>query len=396
MTDFDVIVVGAGPAGSTAARFAAAGGASVLLLEQKDELGIPVQCGELLPSAGTLKEIFPKAPDIEDLFETPRNCISLKIARLSLFSPAKREYALGFEANSLWRARYDRHLASLAAGEGAVLRTGVKVRGLVLEDPGTGEPLNRGAGEPMGRIAGEPDNPPAADPRLPTPAQALGVETEEGTLTARVMIGADGALSRVGRSVGFPAPGVHPCVQCTIPGDYGDGVELHFGTLTPGGHAWLVPRSKGANIGLEMKGRRQLRAVLDQFVWELGITDKPKIETDGVIPVTGPLAETVRGNVLLCGDAAGQVLAFNSWGMAPAVLCGRAAGETASAFIQGTAKLPDYEKRWRREVGEALKASLWFRRRMDRFSLNPLTMEMAFAFLRKWGIRRILSGKRIV
>jgi len=361
MTDFDVIVVGAGPAGSVAARFAAERGARVLLLDRKDEPGVPVQCGELLPSVGTLREMFPRAPGLDGLVEVPRRCISLDLAGLSLFSPARREYDLPFEGHSLWRARFDRHLACLAQQAGADVRTGVTVRGLAMEG-----------------------------------GNARAVETDDETVSASAVIGADGPLSRVRRSAGLEAPTLHPCVQYTIPGDYGNTVELHFPEMLPGGHVWLVPRSNGANIGLETGGRRSLKPMLDQFVWRLGIEDRPKIETGGLLPVSGPARATVRGNILLCGDAAGQVMAFNGWGVATSMVCGRAAGETAAAAVAGKASFQDYEKRWRAEVGDQLAGSAWVRRRMDRLAMTGLTMELAFAFLRRWGIRRILGGKRLV
>jgi digeranylgeranylglycerophospholipid reductase len=379
MTDFDVVVVGAGPAGSVAARFAAQAGARVLMLEKKDELGVPVQCGELLPAVGTLSEMFPRAPDIEGLFEVPKRCISLEISRISIFSPSRREYDFGFEALSLWRAKFDQHLAKLASQAGAEVRTGVKVRSLLLhgEEGAPAEPADGAAGPVIGETA-------------------VGVETEEETITARYIIGADGPLSRIRRSLGIPAPKLNPCVQYTIPGDYGDAVELYFPDMLPGGHVWLVPRSNGANIGLETRVRRPLRGTLDQFVWNLGISDKPKIETGGVLPVSGPVRRTVSGNVLLCGDAAGQVMAFNGWGMATAMLCGRAAGEAAAQALAGKGRLSNYEGRWRSEIGNELQSSFWIRRQMDRLATSGLTMELAFAFLRRSGIKRLLGGKRLV
>jgi flavin-dependent dehydrogenase len=347
------------------------------------------------------------------VFELPRRCVSLHISRLSLFSPARREYELRFEACSLWRARYDQHLAGLATEAGAELRTGVKVRSLLQageDDGGTRgaerEPGPPGRGGPGGGgtelLREGPQSresttaSPAYGPRPSDLHPAPGIETEDEPITAKVIIGADGPMSRLRRSLGVPAPALHPCVQYTIPGDYGTGVELYFSDLTPGGHGWLVPRSNGANIGLEMKARRTARAVLDQFVWELGIEGRTKIETAGALPVSGPVSSTVKGNVLLCGDAAGQVLAFSGWGIPTAVICGRAAGEIVADHLKGKAKLADYEGRWRREVGDQLKSSVWVRRRMDRLAMTPLTMEIAFAFLRKRGIRRILGGKGFV
>jgi digeranylgeranylglycerophospholipid reductase len=355
MTDFDVLVVGAGPAGSTAARFAAAGGARTLLLEKSDEVGIPVRCGELLPSVTALKKLFPSAPDMEALFDIPDRCLSRRLAGLSLYSPSGKEYRLELECFSVWRAKLDALLASEAVSAGAELRTGVKARALSFSD-------------------GE-----------------VQVETDDDIITTGVLIGADGPMSLVRRALDIESPFLHPCVQYTITGEHGDSAELHFNSRIPGGHAWLVPKSNGANIGLEARSQTSLWRVLDELVFEMGIFDRPRIETEGLLEVSGPVPTTVSGRTLLVGDAAGQILAFNGWGIPTAIICGRAAGETAAGFLEGRLPLQEYEKRWKAEVGEPLLNSMWVRRRMERLSFSGLTMELAFSFLHKRGIQKALG-----
>jgi flavin-dependent dehydrogenase len=78
------------------------------------------------------------------------------------------------------------------------------------------------------------------------------------------------------------------------------------------------------------------------------------------------------------------------------MICGRAAGESAAAALSGKSPLSDYEARWRSEVGDQLRSSVWIRRQMDRLATSGLTMELAFAFLRRRGIKRLLGGKRLV
>ena len=67
----DVLVVGSGPAGSVAARYAAEKGVSVLFLERRPQVGVPVRCGELIPSLAEIRGMFPKLTDGETLFGTP-------------------------------------------------------------------------------------------------------------------------------------------------------------------------------------------------------------------------------------------------------------------------------------------------------------------------------------
>jgi len=82
-----LVVVGAGPAGSTTARFAAEAGASVLMLERRAKVGVPVRCGELMPDLQEMRAMFPKAGDMEDIFEVPPALVSLRFNTIRIFSP---------------------------------------------------------------------------------------------------------------------------------------------------------------------------------------------------------------------------------------------------------------------------------------------------------------------
>src|SRR5437016_9557020 len=68
---YDVIVVGSGPAGGTAARYAARRGLKVLLVDKRKEIGVPVQCGEYVAHNEEVRSIFPDVEGLEDLMAIP-------------------------------------------------------------------------------------------------------------------------------------------------------------------------------------------------------------------------------------------------------------------------------------------------------------------------------------
>ena len=67
--NWDAIVIGGGPAGSTVAKYAAKEGVKVLVIDSRDKIGSPLQCGELVPTNNQLRKLCPYVPEIDDLFD---------------------------------------------------------------------------------------------------------------------------------------------------------------------------------------------------------------------------------------------------------------------------------------------------------------------------------------
>ena len=80
--DYQLIVIGGGPAGSTVARYAAEGGVNVLVVDRRDPIGSPLQCGELVPSNDEMRRLCPDVPDMDDLFKTPDYAISRQSTKM--------------------------------------------------------------------------------------------------------------------------------------------------------------------------------------------------------------------------------------------------------------------------------------------------------------------------
>ena len=121
--EFDCIVVGGGPAGSTFARVAAEGGLSVLLLEKDRDIGVPVRCGEAVSDAGL--RIFHE-PD-------PR-WIASTINRIRLIAPNETvvEFDLQQKGYILDRRIFDYDLAEYASSAGAQIVTKAYVDDLII------------------------------------------------------------------------------------------------------------------------------------------------------------------------------------------------------------------------------------------------------------------------
>jgi len=127
---YDVIVVGAGPAGGTAARYAARKGLSVLLVDKRKEVGVPVQCGEYVAENAEVRALFPTVGELDDLMEVPYRVREVATPVIRIWSPRGRRYDVPFRGFTVRRDRMDQGIVAQAVREGAELMTETTVHGV--------------------------------------------------------------------------------------------------------------------------------------------------------------------------------------------------------------------------------------------------------------------------
>lgn len=345
MERYDVIVVGAGPGGSTAARFAAEGGARTLLVDRRPDLGFPVQCGEFLPSATELADLFPAREAIDAAYWIPPETVLRRTDRMHCVAPNGRRFSFPLDGVCVSRHAFDQRLAHRAEGAGAELSF------------------------PRGVVRVRDDR----------------VEFAQGdAATARVVIGADGPLSTVSRSAGFDFyREMYRMVTATSEGEFPDALSLYFGAIAPGGYAWTIPKSGEANVGLgvsELPPGRSLAQLLDRFLLRERLSPATGL-TRWWVPLGPPPGSLVRGRSLLVGDAANLVMATNGGGIPTAMLSGYDAGVAAARHVREGVSLQEYDVAWKAHLRAPLARAWeihrlgdWFARRDGWLSLGMRLM----------------------
>jgi digeranylgeranylglycerophospholipid reductase len=355
--EIDVLIVGAGPAGSTTARYCAGKGLDVLMVDRRAEIGYPVQCGEFLPSTKEMYSMFPKSMGLEELFDVPGSVVAGEVEHVDFVSPKNKVYRCEFTGCTLNRRAFDKHLAKLAVEAGARLET--RASFLSMKD---------------------------------------GVaKTSLGEMKAKVVVGADGPNSKTAKECGLKNPDVrYPAISCQAEGVFEPAIKMHFGSVAPGGYAWVIPKRKGANVGvgfdpLLLKSRPS--ELFERFVSKLGVTYRDV--TMGFVPLSGPTLETVKGNTILVGDAAGHVMATNGGGIPIAMIAGRIAGQTIRDHLRSGLPLTEYERRWRAVLGKPLSDSLWTKKFGGHFFPTDRRIEFAMSVLRRRGLARAIRCRKV-
>jgi digeranylgeranylglycerophospholipid reductase len=339
---YDVIVVGAGPAGCTAARVTAAAGFNTLVVDRRREIGVPIHCGEFLPTPREMHDLLRDSPRASRLVDIPDELITNRTNRLMLASPLSNKFYFKLKANVIDRTRFDQFIAGQAKAAGAEILLSATA------------------------IQRSQSN------RLVVHQAGKQIE-----MNARVIVGADGPSSLISKSMGNQYHNVGrdlcPSLNYVLAEIECDPTttEMYFGNhVAPGGYSWIIPKGEGvANVGFGMRrsfGAPEvpLKQYLQRFIKShplvLSRTRKAKITSrvGAIIPVGGPVNRTYSENAVLVGDAAGHVMASNGGGIPTALVGGEIAGETITSHLTDGTSLASYEETWRKEIGKELHTAL--------------------------------------
>ena len=355
----DVIVIGGGPAGSTVARYAAANGADVLVIDGRDPIGTPLQCGELVPSNEEMRRLCPNVPEMDDLFQTPEAAISRRSTKMHIVPPSGKALKFDFEGLVLNRVAHDEALVDLAKKNGAKYLVDSHV----------------------------------------TKVEENTVFLRNGsTYTSKIIVGAGGHNDPLRRDHWDESSLKIPVKFVLMDGNFGDAVELHFGSMAPGGYAWMFPKSSGANIGLGIqrsfsKGR-SLNEYTEEFIskYDGEITFKGA----GSLPMSGTIDTFVKGNYMLVGDAAGMVLPSNGAGITIAMVGGRIAGQVIAEHLTDGTPLQQFEYRWKKQMGGVMRNSKRaFKIGSLLFRMPNWVLNLMFNFMTRGIIWRAVTCRRM-
>ncbi len=323
---YDIVVVGAGPAGSCAAQAAAQRGAKVLLIDRRQRLGIPVQCAEFVPQWISRHASFSST------------CIMQRVEKMVTHLPDRIAYEMKSPGYMLDRSLFDKELAASAILSGARISIGTKATGLCPE----GLVVERGS--------------------------------KKETIPSKVFIGADGAYSSMARFVGQPSLKSIVALQYEVViSEPQNHVDVYFHQDYQGGYAWLFPKGKTANAGVGVVSSKapQLPDLLGHFLdflkgskklQEIQIVSK----TGGFIPCESYQKDLFK-NVLLIGDAAGHAHPITGAGILNAVIAGELAGRVAAEAIvkEDLGLLNNYDREWQETVGKSLSYGTFKRRFLE-------------------------------
>lgn len=351
-SSYDVIVVGAGPSGSVAARRCAEGGLSVLLIEKRQEIGAPVRCAEAIGQDITRPyiDINPKWIDARIESYAVHNLEGEHV----ILPPTEPTLIVN-------RKVFDWELANLAARAGVDVVTRTQAEGLIKDD--------------SGRVIGV---------RL----ISLGKRHE---VLAKIVIAADGSESQVARWAGLktvpPMSDYYVGFQYLMVGLGGKLkptiCEYHLGhSQAPHGYIWVFPKGEDcANVGIVIGADVADKATAQEYLDRFCDKHYPHASILGVvaggIPITGALKHMVTDGVMSVGDAAHQADPLTAGGINLGMIGAEMAAEVAVKAIRtgdwSTRVLREYEHHWNHRFKRQHSALYQLRKMINRMSDDKIS-----------------------
>ncbi|MEM1575145.1 MAG: NAD(P)/FAD-dependent oxidoreductase [Nitrososphaerota archaeon] len=351
--EYDIVIIGAGPAGLTAARKASEGGAKTLIVEKEKRLG-EKPCAEAVSfSTFETAEIKPSS-----------NFIKQKINGAYIFAPNEDKKVVFSLKDIIGYSK-----------EG----------GAIIDKPTFLEELASKtvkAGADFAICANAQDIRRNKD-KIEILLSILGKKI---TISTKILIGCDGVNSIVAKKF-FKRENyeVITCLQYRIT-NYenleNDKIYFYFGKeVAPLGYAWIFPKGENiANVGIGVRNANA-KDYLDKFIENhKNFFSKSKIIEIGAapVPISGMIEEIVSDNIMLCGDAAGQVIPVTGGGIHSSIAAGKIAGEIAAMSIEEKNYSKDFLKKYVEKYniywGERINKSLKVLRALEKLSDEELNM----------------------
>jgi len=326
---YDLIVIGAGPAGAVTARTVSSAGFSVLLLEKNDT------CRS--PCAGYIGNTINLEP-LDDAI------IQSGITKMRVYFPDMTFHDFHLDGFVVDRHLFDMELIRRSQASGTQVRWSSPVSEIISRE----------------------------------------VKYPDGNASGKIIVGADGVFSKTASFMGMEKQRFAACAQYLLKGvqPLSQTCEIFFNSdYAPGGYVWIYPTGKdSAKVGVGVTCFNP-RMYLDKFINCSGVSGRlngTKTECiTGALPLGGLREKLVSGNILLAGDSAGMADPITGAGIHNAILAGEVAGKTIIDTLEhdDIELLHNYETRIRRLLGKPLLRSLDKRTKMDACSNNELLQE---------------------
>ena len=359
---YDVLVVGGGPGGALAAKTAAEHGLSVLLIEKRPAIGVPVRCAEGIGKAA-----------LHEFIDPDPKWVVANLDKAVLVGPDGTKFTIGDKHSGgkvgyvLDRKIFDRELVWRAAEAGAEIQVHARASAPIMID---------------GKVCGA----------------VIHQHGKTYEVRAKVIIAADGVESKFSKWAGInttvPLSELETCVQYVVNDiDIDERANMFYISYenAPWGYIWVFPKGhRCANIGIGIAGTKsgeghRAKDYLDSFMAREFPNGKITELVIGGVSACKPLDCTVADNLIIVGDAARLSDPITGGGIYNAMYTGKLAADVAAAALKkgDTSKkaLMVYDETWREgKVGRALARNYAVKEafiKMDDAKFNSIVHSMS-------------------